>query len=58
MSRDQALEAGIRQLVDWARAWVENETCILETPSSNLEDAEKAALVLMALVEKQRVGGL
>lgn len=40
----------MRQLADWARAYVQNETGIPETPDSKLTDAEKGALLLMELL--------
>lgn len=40
----------IKQLADWARAWVENETCIPETPDERLTDEEKGALLLLELI--------
>lgn len=41
----------LKQMADWARAWVENETAIPETPDERLSDQEKGALMLMNLIE-------
>lgn len=46
---EQEAKAAMRQMADWARAWVQNETCIEETPRDQLRDEEKAALVLINL---------
>ena len=51
---EQEAKAAMRQVADWARAWVENETCIQETPRKELRDEEKAALVLINLILKTR----
>lgn len=45
--------AAIRQLVEWAEAYVENETGIPETPRAKLTDAEKGALLLIDLWKEQ-----
>lgn len=45
--------AAVRKLVDWAEAYVENETVIPETPRDQLTDSEKGALMLIDLVREQ-----
>ncbi len=46
-------KAAIKQLIEWAEAYVENETGIPETPRGNLTDAEKGALLLIDLWNQQ-----
>lgn len=48
----QLLPPAIFQVFEWARAWVDNETCIPETPHKNLTEMEQGALALMDLIEK------
>lgn len=37
------------QLFDWARAWVQNETCIEECNSMQLSQSERDAVKLMQI---------
>jgi hypothetical protein len=49
---DELANAGLAQILEWARAWVENETVIPETPHDKLSDKEKAGLALLSAAEK------
>lgn len=44
------LKLGMKQLGEWAEAYVENETCIHEIPDEGLTDQQKAGLMLIELV--------
>lgn len=48
MTRQERQEA-INQIKEWAAAYVENETCIPETPSERLSPAERNALEILGL---------
>lgn len=50
MSGDQLLSLGVGKMAQWARAWVENETVIPEVSAEGLTDAEKAGLLVVAMV--------
>lgn len=54
MNRERLFNNGIKQLADWARAWVDNETMIDEAPDDALTDEEKAALLLLHMIEKMK----
>lgn len=50
------VQMGLWQLADWARAYVQSETVIPETPSGQLSPGEVAALALMGAILSQRAG--
>lgn len=54
MGLNQYSMPAILQLVEWARAWVDNETSIAEMPAEHLSDEQKGALLIMELLEKVR----
>lgn len=43
----------VQKLVEWAEAYIENETSITALPRSELTDAEKGALLLIDLLREQ-----
>lgn len=44
---------GFAQLAEWARAYVDNETGIPETPAEKLSLAERNGLALLAEIETE-----
>ncbi len=50
MRGEYLFEKGMRQVAEWASAYVENETTIAETHATDLTDEEKAALLLIHLM--------
>lgn len=40
-------ELGVPQVLDWARAWVWNETCIPESAEADLTPSEREGLKLL-----------
>ena len=48
MTRQERQEA-IIQIKEWASAYVQNETCIPETPSERLSPVERNALEILGL---------
>lgn len=51
---ERLARASLKQLCEWASAYVDNETCIPETPDSELSDAQKGALQLIAFAKEMR----
>lgn len=47
--RPRAVRAAAK-LADWARAWVENESGLMEAKRENLTEAESDALLLLAFL--------
>lgn len=52
MSGSDYLTEGLLQVAEWADAYVQNETTIPETSSSDLSDEKKSALLLIELLLK------
>lgn len=51
---ERLAKAAIKQLCEWACAYVDNETAIPETPDAELSDAQKGALQLIALAKEMK----
>ena len=55
MKSERYLNQALKQLAEWAEAYVQNETCIPEAPDSALSDAEKGALMLIEMARNINV---
>lgn len=42
---------GLRQIIKWARSYIDNETCINEVPNDRLDPEERAGLAELKRLE-------